>query len=674
MCGIFGLVLGEGQRFTAARALSTIQTLFRLSETRGREASGIAVAQGDRIDVLKAPLSASAFLRSAEYKTFAAAFTRRWVAGQPVSVLGHARLVTNGLQSMEANNQPIVRDGVVTVHNGIIINDGALWDDHPALSRQAEVDTEVFAALLAHYRTRDGALQAGLARAFGLLQGEATVASLLDDDRRVAVATNTGSLYAARASDGTALALLSEETMVRRLIGDAHGAFAGATVTQLRPGHLALIDPAAPALEPVALSEGTAAARVALVTTAEDDGAAASAAASLAAPAVEPRLAAQRRIESISERHEGQRAAMRRCTCCLMPETMPFITFDAEGVCNYCHNYRPKTLKGRAALEAELDSFRSKDGRPDCLVAFSGGRDSSYGLHLLREEFGMTPLAYTYDWGMVTDIARRNQARICGQLGVEHLWVSADIKAKRRNIRNNVKAWMRKPSLGMIPLFMAGDKQFFWYANKLMEETAIPRMVFCMNDYERTDFKFGFAGVPPKKGGKRYWQMNHLYKARMLGFYGKQYLLNPGYLNRSILDTLFAYASYYLVNQEYLYLFDYIEWDEDELNRTLIDEYKWEIAADTPTTWRIGDGTAAFYNYIYHTVAGFTENDAFRSNQIRAGVIDRATGAERVAVENRTRWGALREYLAIIGIDLDEAIRAVERMPRLYDREAPGAA
>lgn len=44
---------------------------------------------------------------------------------------------------------------------------------------------------------------------------------------------------------------------------------------------------------------------------------------------------------------------------------------------------------------------------------------------------------------------------------------------------------------------------------------------------------------------------------------------------------------------------------------------------DTNTTWRIGDGTAAFYNYVYYTVAGFTEHDTFRSNQIREGQMTR---------------------------------------------------
>jgi hypothetical protein len=73
----------------------------------------------------------------------------------------------------------------------------------------------------------------------------------------------------------------------------------------------------------------------------------------------------------------------------------------------------------------------------------------------------MKPIAYTYDWAMVTDQARRNCTRVCGLLGAEQIIRSVDILSKRRNIRLNIEAWLRRPELGMIPLFMAGDKQFF---------------------------------------------------------------------------------------------------------------------------------------------------------------------------------------------------------------------
>jgi len=63
---------------------------------------------------------------------------------------------------------------------------------------------------------------------------------------------------------------------------------------------------------------------------------------------------------------------------------------------------------------------------------FSGGRDSSYALHYIVKELGLKPIAFSYDWGMLTDLGRRNQARMCGKLGVEHILISADIRKKTR--------------------------------------------------------------------------------------------------------------------------------------------------------------------------------------------------------------------------------------------------
>ena len=71
----------------------------------------------------------------------------------------------------------------------------------------------------------------------------------------------------------------------------------------------------------------------------------------------------------------------------------------------------------------------------------------------MKNELGLNPITYTYDWGMVTDLARRNIARICGKLGVENIIVAANIHWKRMNISKNIKAWLKNPSLGMIPLF-----------------------------------------------------------------------------------------------------------------------------------------------------------------------------------------------------------------------------
>jgi hypothetical protein len=391
----------------------------------------------------------------------------------------------------------------------------------------------------------------------------------------------------------------------------------------------------------------------------------------LAAPQYSPTLRVQRTVEDKADRYRQMRKGMRRCTKCVLPETMPFIEFDREGVCNYCRTYEPWKLRPEEELEEIFDRYRSPDGRPDCLVAFSGGRDSSYGLHLLKTKYRMTPLTFSYDWGMVTDLARRNQARMCGKLGIEHLWVSADIKKKRDNIRRNVLAWLKKPDLGIVPLFMAGDKQFFYYCNKMMHQTQLPLSVWCTNRMEKTDFKTGFLGLPPPPSAKfkRPSSAGLSDKLNLVYQYGRRFLTNPALINRSLPDTLSAYLSYYVIRQDHhFFLFDYLRWDETEINKTLIDEYAWEIAEDRRCTWRIGDGTAPFYNYIYLTAAGFTEHDTFRSNQIREGQLTRNQAKQLVEEENVPRWQAIREYAQLINVDFDELIRAIDRMPKLYVR------
>jgi len=94
-----------------------------------------------------------------------------------------------------------------------------------------------------------------------------------------------------------------------------------------------------------------------------------------------------------------------------------------------------RTTASKAFIE-QLQQYRSKDGSPDALVAFSGGRDSSYGLHLIKKEFGLSPITFTYDWAWLRTWAR-NVARMCGKLGIQNILVSADIKQKRENIRKN---------------------------------------------------------------------------------------------------------------------------------------------------------------------------------------------------------------------------------------------
>jgi hypothetical protein len=580
--------------------------------------------------------------------------------GRPLAITGHSRLATNGAQSNGDNNQPVITHGAVALHNGIIVNDRELAARYPALAPQGELDSEVLAALLRTKLDASGDLVAATRATFAEIEGSASIAMLFDDLDTMLLATNTGSLFQVtaalrddsddsddRAGGGPTRSLVlfaSERFILQRVIDDkATSARLGdVRIEQIRAGHgLAVaLDGRDRQAFPLTATGG-----------ADTPGA--------------PIGPNGHTIEIVD--HSSRVDRLRRCTRCILPETYPFIGFDDHGVCRYCRTWKTIQPRGAQALLDAVEPYRRKDGSPDVIVAFSGGRDSSYGLHYVKKVLGMNPVAFTYDWGMVTDLARRNQARLCGALGVEHIIRSADIVAKRRYVRKNVEAWLKKPELGMVTLLMAGDKEFYAHARQLREETGIKLVIFCTgNMIEEAPYKTGLMGFAQDDDDMVLTKMSTRNKASMLWYFAKNYLKNPAYLNESLLDTANAFWQTFVVKDDFLYLYHYLPWNEDTIVGTIRREYDWEIATDTQTTWRIGDGTAAFYNYIYGTMAGFTEDEAMLSNMVREGYIDRDEAMRRGREYSKPRWPSIREYAQLVGFSAEEALQIINAAPKLY--------
>jgi glucosamine--fructose-6-phosphate aminotransferase (isomerizing) len=687
MCGIFGIVQSARATIAPKTTRDAIGRLFVLSESRGREAAGLAVVHASGLDLLKSAVPASRMVRSREYRVFADAALPPPI-GSVQAVLGHSRLVTTGTHLDPANNQPINHAGAVGVHNGIVVNHEAIWAAHPALTRSSRVDTEALIALIRLHSSRGQALSRAVQMAYAEIQGAASIAVAFDDLDALLLATNTGSLYCAGGADSGVFVFASESYILRRLLA-RHGPPIGLSpdrVAHIEAGQARLVrfDSADVHPFPLALSEApppapppVARVRRPLRTW----------------PAIEPpripMTAAQRsvgladtapeqtrrRVAALETRfpHDPSFAdSLRRCSRCILPETMPFISFDETGVCNFCRAYRPLEFAGLDLLRELVAAAPRQPGSPDCVVGVSGGRDSLFCLHHVVRTLGLSAVAYTYDWGMVTDLARRNISRICAKLGVEHILVSADIARKRRYIRDNVAAWLHRPRLGMIPLFMAGDKHYFVHLQRVRRQTGAAHAILGENMLERTDFKTGYAGVPPYRADPRHvYTMPAWSNLRLAAYYARECLLNPAYLNGSMLDSLGGFAAFYLIRRRYLNLYNFVPWIEDEVVPTLRHQYDFELAPDSPTTWRIGDGTAAFYNYVYFTVAGFTENDTFRSNQIREGHLSRETALARVREENRPRFETILWYLDTIGLPTppERVLGIVHAMPKR--RSAP---
>lgn len=645
MCGIFG-VISKSKKWKEKELKSLVDELFVLSESRGKESSGIAIKNYStkKISVFKQSCPASELIRTKDYKCFWKESTQDMFKGNiPFVLIAHARLVTNGSHENNNNNQPVIKRNSIAVHNGIITNIDSLWEKNQSYSREYEVDTEFF--LESIYQS-SGSFPEKVKQTYEKLEGTISTAILFQDSDLVYLGTNNGSLYYCE-GDGY-LAFASEEfilsTALKSEIKDKD------TVKWMAPKESLILS-----LDEKKIEENS----FEIVNFSPD------VKINLHELAKNPK---EKFLNSLLEYPIEKVNRLKRCNQCILPETFPFIQFDEKGICNYCNSYIPKK-QGERELELKslVKRYKRNDGSPDVIVPFSGGRDSSYGLHYIVKELEMRPITYTYDWGMVTDLARRNIARVCGKLGIENIIVSADIQRKRKNIRKNVLAWLKRPMLGVIPLFMAGDKQFFYYVNVLKKQTGIDLDIWSTNILENTDFKAGFCGVKPSFDKTRPDYLPLASKITMIKYYLLRFLENPRYINSSLLDTFRSFLAYYVEPRSHFHqLFDYVKWDEKKIENTIVNEYNWEFSPDTTTSWRIGDGTAPFYNYIYYNVCGFTENDTFRSNQIREGLISREEALEKVNIENKPRFESLVWYFNAIQIDFEEAIKTVNRIPKMY--------
>ena len=115
------------------------------------------------------------------------------------------------------------------------------------------------------------------------------------------------------------------------------------------------------------------------------------------------------------------------CSRCIYDERVDRISFDEEGVCNFCHQvdnlkseFGTGTKFGRNKLEKIVEQIKTagRGKKYDCVIGVSGGTDSSYMLHLAKE-WGLRPLAVHYDNTWNTAIATENIRKVLSKLDID---------------------------------------------------------------------------------------------------------------------------------------------------------------------------------------------------------------------------------------------------------------
>lgn len=130
------------------------------------------------------------------------------------------------------------------------------------------------------------------------------------------------------------------------------------------------------------------------------------------------------------------------CRRCILPESFPDILFNKEGICSYCNANDVATMPDQAKVNLRLKSIldiASPDRKYDCISLFSGGKDSSFSLIQLKENYGLKVLAFTFDNNFQAKGAFENIEIITKAIDVDHMFYRPDKKATTDLLKISVR-------------------------------------------------------------------------------------------------------------------------------------------------------------------------------------------------------------------------------------------
>ncbi len=616
MCGIFSLLIKEGASNNSIKEYTDF--LFIQTEPRGRQASGLSIKSNVDKRFFKKQMRAKQIIKEKKYHDL---FKKDI---EYSSFLGHCRLVTDGTPIFNKNNQPIIKDKFNIIHNGVINNSQSLKQKY-SIASHLDSDTDILAEILS-IKSCSMPLLDALNQTLDEIIGSYSLIIQLNDSNSIIFISNFGSLYYQRINNDIFL-ITSESTTIKKF-GKRFNFSVAPLKTESKKVYI--IDN-----KTLEFSDS--------IST----------------------ISAPTPIKLINRSPQ----TLKKCTKCILPETYPFIRFDKDGVCNFCHKYKVQKYKGKIELEKTLSKYRKSNGEYDCLLGLSGGRDSSYALHILKEEFGMKPLGFVYDWLLTSQKARHNIAKMAGALDTEVIYRCGDYERQAKNIRKNINGFLKDPDLGMLTFVQAGDKEMYHYGRKIREENNLELTVWGSGfQLEQREFFVGYCGIDKTLvNNPRLYNYGWFTKLQLALFYSKKIIKNPYLWNRSIIDNAAAFWHCFVAKDDFLYLFEYYPWEEDKMEALLKEKYNWEVDSQYgENQWRMDDFHTAFNNYVYYTIGGFSEFDDFRSNQIREGILTRDEALKLAAKDNTVKFENLLQFSQLIGFNLEHVLSKIEAVPKLY--------
>lgn len=341
---------------------------------------------------------------------------------------------------------------------------------------------------------------------------------------------------------------------------------------------------------------------------------------------------------------------MKYCTKCILPQTHESVEFDDDGVCNVCRQMEVKNEEinwdeRKEILNNIVDRYRGKN-QYDCIIPFSGGKDSTFQLWYVVNELRLKPLVVRFNhWGY-RPLVHENNIRTFKKLGVDVLEFTSN--------------WHVVKKLMLASLKETGD--FCWHCHtgvfahtmQIAVKFNIPLVIWGEasseyrsyhdpNELEELDEKKFNEIVDLGIDAERMYEL-------LNGEVDKRDLMPFVFPSKEELDNLGAKA---------IYLGNYIQWHTKNQVKIIKKELGWkgqEVEGIPPQYdyEKIECRWQGIRDYCKYIKRGHGRTNHLVCIDIRNGEMDRETGWELAKKYDGKRPASLDQFLKVIGITEEE--------------------
>lgn len=362
---------------------------------------------------------------------------------------------------------------------------------------------------------------------------------------------------------------------------------------------------------------------------------------------------------------EPRFGGMKYCIRCCMPESQEGITFDEMGICQACQSSEQKIhidwVEREQKLRSILEEAKNKAGdNYDCILPISGGKDSTFQMHVLVNVYHMKPLAVTFNHNWYSKTGWYNLQNALEKFNVDHIMFTPNRNLVNKLAKRSLSAigdacWHCHSGVGAFPLQIAVKFHIplLIWGESIAESSGRASYFNPVRKFDRDYFTKVSAKMKPEE-----MICENLSKKDLFPF------------------NLPSATECEKAGVKGIHLGDYIFWDEERQTEFVRDTYGWK-ETEMEGTYKgyksaecIMPGVHDFTCYLKR---GYGRASFHASMDVRNGLLTREEGFRLANYHDSIRPEALDYYLKITGMSEDDFYRIMKskRVAQLRDTEIP---